>query len=221
MDDLARRYLAGQSIKRLAEAFGTDRGAVRDRLVEYGVCIRTRSEAQQLAADNMTTETRKRMVGPAHAAVRGKRQSEEHRCKIAATREIKCIGTSRTEHIAADMLRSAGYEVVLQKAIGRYNVDIAIPELRVTVDIFGGQWHSAGRHAVRFAERDKYILNRGWRPFYIWVTKEYPLETPALDHVIANAQITCTNEPAWCEQRMVYGGGQLASIGKDNFAKVA
>lgn len=214
IDDLAALYLSGDSIKGLSERFGACRSRVTRLLRDAGIPLRTHQEAQQLSADRMSPETRKRMVGPAHDAVRGKRQSDEHRCKIAATRERECIGTSRTEELFAGLLEQTGWTVTPQKALGRYNVDMALDASPVTVDIFGGYWHVSGRAALRFKDRTEYLLDAGYTPIYVWVSLAYPIEPGGIEYVVALAELARLDETPRREYHMIYGNGQLAAIGE-------
>jgi hypothetical protein len=40
----------------------------------------------------------------------------------------------------------------------------------VTVDIFGGNFHSYGRHKKRYPKRMNYLLKNGWTSIIIWTT---------------------------------------------------
>lgn len=215
--DVIAAYSAGQSIKHLAERYGLDRSVIRRALVDAGVSIRTRQESQQLVADNMSLETRQRMVGPAHAAVRGKSQSEEHRRRIATTREIQDIGGSPLEMEVEKLLNERGLVCVHQKAIGRYNVDLAIHECPVAVDIFGGQWHGSGRHAERFQRRVEYILDEGWYLIIMWVCSAYPLTASGADHVASVVERCRSDESIGCEYEMIGGNGKPVAIAQRKF----
>ena len=96
-ENLCRRYVAGESQKQLAEQFGISRSVVSRVLVERAIPIRGLQEAVCVANKRMPKEARVKRAAAAHAAIRGKRQSEEHRRKIAETVERRRLGVTRTE----------------------------------------------------------------------------------------------------------------------------
>jgi very-short-patch-repair endonuclease len=166
---------------------------------------------------NMTPEQRQAMTASAHRAVKGMTRTEKDLCQRAATRERLGQGISRSEAYLSELLSERGHTVTLQKAIGRYNVDLALHAAPVAVEVFGGHWHSSGRHAARFRQRNEYILDAGWRLVYIWVTRPYPLESCAVEQIISLAESLRRGESVGREELMIYGNGQPAALGKYHF----
>ena len=186
-----------------------------------GVPVRGPAEANLLRMRALSAAERQKLTAAAHEAVRGKRQSSEHRAKVARTREIKQVGVSRIEIKLMRSLRARGLSCTAQKAVGRYNIDVAINSPPIAVEIFGGGWHSKGRAAARFRQRTNYLLNRGWTPVFIWVLRNYPLERGAIDYVVTLAEKLRRHKPARSQQHMIRGDGQLSVIGKKYFDKFA
>jgi len=212
IQDISKRYLAGESEQKIAKSLGVSRSVIARRLAEAGIRRRTESEIRKLMWKKITSSTeRKRLMSAAHAAIRDVTQSEEHRCKIAITREQRQIGIERAERILADKLRKYGLTITLQKAIGRYNVDIAIHEGSIAVEIFGGHWHGHGRHAARFRKRFDYLLNSGWLPIIIWVTKHFPLELKAIEYLVSLAKRRSSGESFRCQEHVIRGDGYMAT----------
>ena len=215
--EVVRRYIAGESMKALAREFGCSSGPVHRILVEAGVAIRGNVEAVIMSTREKSPEDRKRWAVAANAAVRGKAQTEEHRRKIAQTRERDVMGASPAEFVCADMLRERGYPCTLQKAIGRYNVDLALDEVPVAVEIFGGYWHTHARHATRFRKRFDHILDAGWFPVIVWTRGNCPVQIGAIDYIIALAERVNRGETVPRQEFMIRGNGKPSAVSQDHF----
>lgn len=218
IEELVRLYAGGESIKALGTHFGCDGNTIRKRLIENGVHIRGRSEAMYVRMGKTSAEERTRLTTAAHTAVRGQRHTDEHRHKIAVTRENRQTFASRTEEILAEMLRGRGLACTMQKAFGRYNVDISLDEFPVVVEVHGGGWHAHGAHATRYAKRTKYFLDRGFDVIIVWVEgKNFPLEAGAADYIVSVANELCREEPVRGKEHMIWGNGQSTSVGQRKF----
>lgn len=215
LDDTAivAAFEAGGSVKAIAEEHGVSRNVITRILGEHGIAPRGRSEAMYVRMRDTPPEERARLTSAAHATVRGTSRSHEELCNRALTVEKRGRAGSRIETRAADMLRHAGFDCIPQKAVGKYNVDIAITEPPIAVEIFGGQWHAYGRHAARFRERTEYILNAGWSLVIIWVTRDYPLEPGAIDYIVALAERLRSGEALGGQEHVIRGDGDLTTIG--------
>ncbi len=213
LDNLIKRYLAGESEKKLAAEISMSRPAFRQRLLKHGVTPRNRSEGMIARWRESTDEQRVAMTANAHASVRGKPQSFELRARQAITRERNIANSPIVETILANVLRDNGLPVTLHKAIGKYNVDVAVNVPPIAVEIFGGGWHAYGRHAARFLERTKYLLDSGWNVVIIWLdARRYPFSLACADYVIAFADELRLNPTARGQYRVILGDGNLAPI---------
>src|SRR3989304_3140085 len=217
IDESVRLYKSGLLYADIATKFGVHWMVVRYAIKKAGVKSRSLSEVAYIMNSRLSEKERARKARAAHDAVRGKCQSFEHRMKIALAREKKGIGISRIESCFMTMLEKAGFHCVPQKAIGPYNVDIAITEAAVAVEIFGGQFHTTGRSAGRFRKRFDYLFNEGWHPIVIWVTRDYPLEIGAVEYVVAFAEKIGRGESMGRKGQMIRGGGKPPAIGKNKF----
>lgn len=216
-NNLYRAYQAGACFREIGKQFDMSWATVRQRFIRAKLPLRSISESHRIAASHASQEERSRRAASAHNAVRDKRQTFEHRCKIALTREQRGLGISRIERQCLAFLEESGFNCIPQKAIGPYNVDIAITELPITVEIFGGHWHTTGRHARRFRKRIDYILNAGWYPIIVWVTRDYPLEIGAIKHIVSFAKKFSSSKTIRRQEQMIRGDGQPTSIGKCKF----
>lgn len=218
LDALRGLYVGGMSVKAIARKFGVAGSVIVSRLNEIGITPRNRSEAMYVRMHQTPIEERRRLSAAAHAAVRGKRQTDEHREKIAINREINQIGISRTETIFVDMLEKLGICCTQQKAFGRYNVDIALNEFPIVVEICGGGWHSFGAHATRYSERTKYLLNCGMHVILIWIdAMNYPLEKGAADYIVTISEKLGSQKPIRGKEHVIRGNGKSTSIGQRKF----
>lgn len=200
-------YIAGESEQAVARRFGMDRGVLRRQLIEAGVeGIRSYSEAQKIRAQRMTIEERKRNVAAANAAVRGKPVPEGRLVKAAQAREAAAVVGSAGEALMLRML--ADLEPVPQKAVGRYNVDLAVAP--VAVEVLGGEWHGYKRHHLT---RSKAILNAGWVMLFVWNTQTYPLAGGAADYAVALVEQARRDPSLVGQYRVIRGDGELVAEG--------
>lgn len=214
INNLLGLYQSGMSEKKLAEKLNVSRSVIRRRLIENNISPRGRSESMYIRMSQTSKEERAHLTKAAHDAVRGTRQSFEYRCKVAKTREINRVGIGLHENICLELLQEYGLSCIPQKAIGPYNVDIAITKPAIIVEIFGGQWHTSDGHARGFRKRFDYILNQGWIPIIIWVTKYYPLGIGAIKYVVTLAEKMRRGEPMRRKEQMITGDGKPTVIGE-------
>lgn len=205
-------YNAGSSVNALSKRFDVDRRTIYKRLVEVGITPRGPSESMYIHMGQLSAKERSRRTAAAHSAIRGKRQTFEHLCKRAIGVEASGEG-SRIEKRCISWLSDAGFSCTPQKAVGPYNVDIALDGFPVAVEIFGGNWHAYGEHAARFEKRVEYILNAGWHLVIIWVIRDYPLEPGAIDYIVSLAELISSGKAERCEEHMIRGDGELTSFG--------
>lgn len=211
--DFIDQYISGVSEKELAASYGVSRPVMSRWLGEAGVKRRSIKEANALRMASLSDDQRQRIVMAAHAAVRGKRQTERHREKIALARERVGYGgqTSPGTDRLANLLTERSLEHVREKAVGRYNVDIALSAYPVAVEVLGGNWHAA---KPIHAKRTPYILDRGWHLLFVWNTKRCEIGAKAADYIVAFAEETRINPPSIGQYRVIRGDGQLIAAGQ-------
>jgi very-short-patch-repair endonuclease len=213
LSNLLDRYVAGESENKLAGEAGVNRWTFRRRLIEAGIRPRNQSAAETLKWAGMSIEQRASQGAAAHAATRGREVSFSELCEHAAGRELHQSGIVPVETELAAQLRKAGLDVVQQKAVGPYNLDVAIDTPPVAVEIFGGGWHSTGRHKSRFHKRIEYILDEGWAVVIVWLdARHYPLGVGCTEYIIALAEELRCNPTARREYRVILGNGDAAPI---------
>lgn len=219
LSDLLARYQAGESELELAREFKVSRNVIRKRLLDAGITPRSMRQAQIIRASKMSIEDRQLITAAAHAATRGRHRSITERSKGAITRQTKGLGISPVETMLVNMLTERGFKTIIQqKAIGTYNIDIAIESCRVAIEIYGGHWHSADHHALLHAKRTPYILNSGWNLVIIWVdAKHYPLGVGACDYIAALCEKLRFHKPTIGQYHVIRGNGNTVPILSSEF----
>ncbi len=214
VDDLIERHKAGESVNQASKRLGVGRFVVDRFFREAGFITRSLKDANSTRYLHISQEKRRSMTAAAHNSVRGKRQTYEHRVKIAKARELRAtpIGTERK---MISLLKRRGFACVPQKAIGPYNVDIALTELSIAVEIFGGHWHTGGRHAARFRKRTDEILDAGWAVIIVWVIpkKGCPLTGGSADEILALSKRMRRDKTLRSQEIVISGNGKFPAAG--------
>jgi len=217
IDNLLKMYQSGMLLCEIGDELEVSWQTIRNRLLKVGYPVRSMSETRRISASHATQEERRRRAQAANTAVRGMRRTMEDLCKRARGKELMQSHVTRIEIVCAQMLVDAGFLCINQKAIGPYNVDIAITKPPIAVEIFGGHWHCSGRHADRFRKRFDYIINAGWLPVIIWVTRDYPLEIGAIKYIVSISKKMCGGESVGRKEHMIFGNGKTTLVGEHKF----
>jgi very-short-patch-repair endonuclease len=235
--EIAAAYEAGESEYSLGLRYGVSRNVIRRRLEETGVEIRSMSKAGKVRASKMTRTERAAQLDAAHKAWRkryptfdslpartrqclvenptyidetGKRRyTHEFLVARALLREKSRQSHSEGDLLMEKLLQKCGLAPVAQKAISKYNVDVAVAP--VAVEVLGGTWHLEKRH---HAVRTPKILDEGWHLVFVWNNKgTSPLTEKAADYVIAFLDEIRRDPPAIGQYRVITGNGQLLATG--------
>lgn len=211
-DGLIDAYLTGTSEKTLARLHGVDRAVVSRWLRDSCIPRRSVGEANALHCASLAPTERIANIAAAQEARRGRNNSDAHQGRIAQAREAVGYGgrtSPGTDYLSA-LLTERGIPHTREKAIGRYNVDIALGAYPVAVEVLGGNWH--GYKPVH-AKRTPCILNAGWSLLFIWNQKRVPLGPQAFDYLVTFLEETSINPPPVGEYRVIRGDGQLITFG--------
>lgn len=162
----------------------------------------------------------KLVAQPTYVAADGRRRyTDEFLVANALNREVKRSCHSAADALMESMLAERGLSPIAQKAIGKYNVDVAVAP--VAVEVLGGGWHMANRH---HATRTPAILDAGWHMLFVWDHEGYSALGPgAADYVVAFLDEIRRNPPTVSQYRVISGNGQFLSAGSrddDEFALV-
>lgn len=213
LDDLRRRYEAGASVKQLAKHFGCSRGPIVNRLKDMGITPRTRSESMFVRMANTSFEERQQLVKNANIAARKRVHTEEEKIKRALrVYETKAnISTYEIDVMGEIMLN--GVIVESQFPVGPYNLDIALVECSLAMEIHGGGFHTSGRHAARRPQRLEYLFSRGWSLIEVWNVNAFTWNPTAVaENFIAIGQLMRRNPPPQSRHWMILGNAEPAPV---------
>lgn len=214
-DRIVELYNSGVSVLQLAKDFDVASTVINRRLAEAGVVTRGQTEANRLMMKSRTSEENARNVIAAHNAVRGKRRSTEELIKRAKTKESMTVFTSDFERAIAKELTDRGIDFTPQKAVYKYNIDIAIGD-DIALEVFGGGWHGVGRHAARFTERSKYLFDAGYTVVICWTSFGEFTPTAIADYLIQLRDELRSNPSSARKHYVILGDGQLTTVGANN-----
>jgi very-short-patch-repair endonuclease len=211
LDNLVKRYIAGESENKLSREAGVNRMTFRLRLLKAGVTPRNQSQSEALKWANMTPAQRKRQVAAAHRAAIGRKISVAEKIARSKTVEIRQSHVSPIEIELAKRLRNMGLDIATQKSVYFYNVDIAVNSPPIAVEIYGGGFHNSGDHATRHHKRTKKLLNLGWSVLIVWIdARRYPLSVGCDNYVIEFIDELRRNPTPRGKYRVILGNGQPA-----------
>lgn len=212
-DAIVKAYLAGASEYALSRQYGVSRNVIAKRLLESGIARRDSSDAGKVRASQMTEGERKDQTRAANRASRGRRQPEIEKLRRALTIERVGRPSSAGESSLLNMMRKLGEVPVCERAIGKYNVDLAM--LPVAVEVLGGGWHSI---KARHRERTPDILDAGWHLVMVWDFEgRSALGQGAAEYLVAFLDEVRRNPPATCQYRVIAGNGELlAARGRED-----
>ena len=143
-------------------------GHARNTLVAFmkrnGIAIRGMSAAQQIRADRLSPEERKRNALAANAAKRGSKTPRSE--QLARAAGIAALAKSTPlESVFVQVLRECGLSPVCQYQVDIFNVDIALVDKKIAVEIDPGHWHSTPRKVRQDRRRERCLKKLGWRVF--------------------------------------------------------
>lgn len=211
--DLAERYGRGDSVLQIAAECEVSRNVVTRWLTEASLEVRSSSEASTLRLQRMTPAERSALTEAAHEAIRSSERTNAWQEAIAQGRERVQYGgrTSPGADRLCAHLDASCTPYLREKAVGRYNIDIALTDANIAVEVLGGNWH--GSKAIH-ARRTPYILNAGWDLIFVWDVQACEIGPGALEYILSYAQLPSRNPSSGGEYRVIRGDGQLLATGK-------
>lgn len=206
------RYVAGSTMQDVCREFKLPRRHLEKEIVAAGEKLRTQAQSLGLRYTRMSIAERRSITARANIAVRGKKASPARQERRARTNELTLQLASRADLILCVWLAQRGVKLVPQKALGPYNLDIAIEELRVAVEV-NGPWHYFSGRADAEKKRRKYLLDSGWRLIEVTLAtksgRPWKFLRPACaDKIIALLDAFRTGESVRCEDCVIGGDGQ-------------
>lgn len=209
------RYQAGESEQALATELGITRSTLRRRIIAAGIIPRGASGSMLIRWQTATAEDRQRMLDRTHEAAKGRQVGIAELCTHALSKERALTHATVLELAFAGRLTKRGLNITPQKAVGPYNIDVAVNSPPIAVEIFGGHWHTSDAHITRHFQRTEYLLDRGWTVLIVWVDgKRYILGPTCDNYIVALAERLSADPPARGEYRVILGNGEPVTTAK-------
>lgn len=163
---LVKDYESGLAIKTCARKYGLA-NSVTERFLRARGVLRTKSEGMATMWENARSRPDYAAFARHHMSAAIKARSTTPRTlaemlKSASSMERNLRRRGHYEDVLAIAMRKRGTPVTQQKAIGRYNVDLAIEQARVHTAIevqCSDHWRP---HGTLSQERLSYLFARGW-----------------------------------------------------------
>lgn len=226
VDELSRRYIAGEGTKELGTAFGISGRVVSDYLRRAGVAARPKShgivrhmaeltheERSAMVTEsmlgrwaNVTPEGRAAMLDPMHEANRGVPRPESMKIRSAQTKSAKAGPDSAYEAQVGEWLTERGVDFRRQVQIKGWTADLAIGN--VLIEVTTG-WARKKDWEPRFRD----FFDAGWHLYVIWHDTRIPLLSAVADDLIAWMQILESNPPASSQHRVAWRSRKVISTG--------
>ena len=207
----AALYESGYTQSEIGAMFGTYQSEVSKWMKGLGI-VQPASEQAAKRYARTTREDRLKLTANAHAAVRGMVHELDSLEQRARSKEANLAHATDEELAFAKFLEGRGLSPVPQKAVSKYNIDIAVAP--VAVEIFGGGWHGYGTHFDRLAQRTKDLADRGWNLYVIWVFNGVPFDFDTVaDDLIAFHERSESDPSFRGQHRVVRSSGEFLASG--------
>lgn len=216
LKDAVRAYAAGESEQSIARRLGVARATLRKRLIAAGVSLRGRGDAMTVRMGRASPEERQRLVAAAHKARRGARDPLERLELRARSAERTVHKQGPYERRLIELLADSRLPIIPQKAVGKYNLDLAIGSVAVEV-------HTATNHPFKrldLRERTNYLTDRGWDVLYVWVGHGVITKDTA-HHVVAFVQEAERQPSARRQYRVIRCSGEVVTSGRGHLDEFA
>lgn len=166
VEEIARRYVAGESVFALAQRYHAGLHAIRDRIRAAGVPLRNRREAALVRTAQLSPQERAAHTEAASARRRAQPSSAQalHRQAIARQQRSDDRTLCEAGQIIVRMLKARGYQVDCCTPVGPYNVDITVGAVAVEV-LTNARCASSKRQGQRLRR----IMEHGYSVIFVRV----------------------------------------------------
>jgi len=148
-------------VKKICKKFHVSRIVINRILREAGVGHRNHSEARKVHWKHMTPKERIKEMSKLHDKIRGTHRTIENLEKRAKTRQFT-VKLSKLEQTFLDAFQDAGINVVPQYAVSKFNIDFAITNRKIAIEIDGGHWHQSSRKLAQDWQKETFLREEGW-----------------------------------------------------------
>lgn len=164
-------YQRGVASYLIAKKLGVSNNYIRNVLKRHKIKIRSPKTANRITASRRTPEENKKITAKAAEANLGSIHSASHRNKLALSREKKPTIDPVYEKPLIELCKKSGIAVIPQKAFGRFNVDLYLPEKNIIIEIFGGGFHNKQVAVETFNHKMLYLSKKGVPVLVVWAEK--------------------------------------------------
>lgn len=216
VDDLIEEYRSGVSVKKLSDKLGVCRQVIGRILAEHDVQLRGRSEAEYVKWSILKLDRAavKRQCGAAWAAVTGSTVPLERKIKMARTHQRRLTRIGAFEDDIATLLRERGVNFMSQFAVGPYNIDLAVKESRLAVEVVSTTAGYAGD--ARLRKRTEYLFDRGWCVIFVSLRTRPQHADPGFsdiaDKLVSIHKRLCSGEPLRGKYGVIGRHGQTTTM---------
>jgi very-short-patch-repair endonuclease len=160
-------------VNTISKMIGISRGCITKNLIELGFTPPTITDG-----NNRSYSTgRKAVTAPAHNARRGNTNSDEQQSKIAQFYSGQL--RSPYEKMMYQSLVGLGEKPFPNLAVGRYNIDLAFEDVKLAVEVDGGNWHTCNRKKKQDSEKTAFLEALGWTVIRYTFCKKYGFDVNA------------------------------------------
>ena len=191
LDEIIAEYQAGKPLYVIAKERSYDTRTLENRFKENGIELRTAWET-----------------------LKGRTIADEALAKKASTRFKRQCQINKGENEVASLLRDAGFSVTQQFPVGGYNLDIALTESLVAVEIsYACASHFNKRNSDSRPQKDriKYLCDKGWFVIYVIATRCNEKRTINLsiirDELLTWLERACENNSLQGRFHVIWGNG--------------
>lgn len=144
-------------VNQISKIMGIDRGTVKKNLIRLGF----EPPGYHEGAIRSYTNGRIPNTGPAHDSIRGIKRPHKELLKRAKFYSGKI--RSVYEQMLFDALIKIGENPIPNLAIDKFNIDLAFPDVKLAVEVDGGNWHSSPIKQMHDAEKTSFLVPLGWK----------------------------------------------------------
>lgn len=152
---LRQRYIVEQATYReLCAEIGINTRTLMRRMKEFGI-----EPIDNETAGKRNYEKHKEVYRQAMDI----RNDDEVRRKSAQTRQKEWRRfASHEATVIIEELQRLHLNPIPEYAIHRYNIDIAFPDIKLGIEVDGGNWHQTEKHLRLQAQKEAYLKAEGW-----------------------------------------------------------
>lgn len=165
-------YQRGIASYLIAKKYGVSNTKIRAILTKHGIPLRDHEITNKTSAKRRSPAENRAIVQKAAEANLGSRHSNEHRAKLAVSRQRNPKIDPVYELPLIQECEKRSVVVIPQKSFYKYNVDLYLPKENVVIEIFGGNFHNKPEAVKLFRNKMAYLSIKKIPVVVVWSDKE-------------------------------------------------